>query len=114
MVDECARIRGAYSVLKHVPEKLQKCANWMGDSVSRRVALKVIDDVSVDHDAWVLEAKRDVESLWVQPMAAHRRSALVRDKDIRGISFFGDNVGKVTFRCLAISLLFSLDLDHLH
>ena len=94
-MDECARIKGLYSVLKHVPSRLHKCANWMGDCVSRRVALKVVDDVSLDYDSWVLREKERVESLYASPMTSRERSSKAMQEGIKGISFFGDNVGKV-------------------
>ena len=91
-MDECARLKGAYAVLKHVPEKLHRCANWMGDCVSRRVALKVVDDVSVDFDSWILQEKERVERLYVTPMTARSRTSIAMSEGIKGIFYFADNL----------------------
>ena len=67
----------------------------MGDSVSRRVALQVLDDVSVDFDASVKKIKRDVELLYKETLTSRSRSALAAKLGIKGGAFYGDNVGKV-------------------
>ena len=90
-----ARIKGLYLVLNHVPQKLQKIENRIGDCVSRRIALKVLDDVSVDFDHQAKKAKRDVEMLYSRGLSARNRAALALKLGITGGAFFGDNVGKV-------------------
>ena len=37
LVTKMAKLKGLYSVLNHVPEKLQKYSNRVGDTVSRKV-----------------------------------------------------------------------------
>ena len=38
MVSQMAKLKGLYNVLNHVPERLHKVDNRMGDSISRQVA----------------------------------------------------------------------------
>ena len=55
-----AKLKGMYCVLNHVPEKLQRVGNRLGDNVSGRVALQVLDDVSEQFDQHAKETKQGV------------------------------------------------------
>ena len=111
MVDELARIKGLYSVLNHVPERLQKLANRMGDCVSRKVALKVLDDVSSDYDAAAKNIKRSVEMLYEGGLTPRTRTAMAMRLDIKGGSIFADNVGKVLLIIGGVQKLISITLS---
>ena len=90
-----SRMKGLYSVLNHVPEKLQRVSNQLGDTVSRKVSLSVLDDVAEDFDQPVLKIKREVESLYRGSMSTRSRNAMASRLQIKGGSIFADNVGKV-------------------
>ena len=91
-----AKIKGLYLVLNHVPEKLHRVGNRLGDNVSRKVALSVLDDVSVDFDRPAKKVKTDVELLYQGNLNPRKRHALASKLDIADSAFFADNVGKVT------------------
>ena len=90
-----AKIKGLYSVLKHVPEKLQRLGNRLGDNVSRKISLADLDNVSEKFDRMAKEVKKDVESLYQGSHTSESRKARALELDVRGGAFFGDNVGKV-------------------
>ena len=94
-MNQMARMKGLYAVLNHVSENLHKISNRLGDSVSRKVSLSVLDTVSEDYDKPVLDAKNDVEALYLGGLTARGRRALATRRNIKGGSLFGDNVGKV-------------------
>ena len=90
-----AKLKGLYSVLKHVPENLQRLGNRLGDNVSRKVSLADLDKVSENFDRMAKEVKEGVESLYRGNHTSETRETQALAQDIRGGAFFGDNVGKV-------------------
>ena len=91
-----AQIKGVYNVLTHVPEKLNKVGNRLGDNSSRRVALKIIDKLSVDHDRMATDAKTAVEQLWNGTFGFRVRMAKAKNSCTRGYVIMADNVGTVS------------------
>ena len=101
LISEMAQIKGVYNVLNHVPEKLNKVGNRMGDNTSRKVALETIDKLSVDYDRLAVNAKTQVEQLWNGSFGLRVRTAKARASDVRGYVILADNVGRVSSNCLA-------------
>ena len=114
--DEIARIKGLYSVLNHIPEKLHKISNRMGDTVSRlllkriitgftlpytilncrTVSLSDLDHVSSNYDKNVKQAKADMDALYMGELTPRNRQALAFKIGVMGFTFANDNVGKVS------------------
>ena len=81
-----------------VPGKEQMRANKLGDAYSKKEGLNILEKVCEDYDAPVIALKKGVESLYAGRMAnsaARYRKAMATRLDIRGFSFFVDNVGRV-------------------
>ena len=95
LMNKMAKIRGLYAVLNHVPERLHQVANKSGQCMSRKVSLAVADGVATDHDHLARKAKLDVESLHQGGLSARMRKTLEIRKDIPGVCFFADNLGKL-------------------
>jgi hypothetical protein len=113
LVCQMARLNGLHNVLSHVPSRLHKMSMRLGDSVSRNVALQVLDDVSKDYDEPVRQIKEQVESLWMGGLSDRARKAMARRLNITGSAFFGDNVGKVRIKWICQFEYFSLVLSML-
>ena len=62
---------------------------------TRKVSLAVLDDTTIDYDHAVKKWKADVESLYSSDLGPRRLKTLAMEREIKGISLFGDNVGKV-------------------
>ena len=81
-----------------VPGREQMRANKLGDAYSKKEGLNILETVCEDYDAPVIALKKGVESLYAGRMAnsaARYRKAMATRLDIRGFSFFVDNVGRV-------------------
>ena len=126
-----AKIKGLHAVLNHVPERLQKSSNRLGDTVSRKVALNcpvniltdailiakvalsVLDSVSVGHDTPVKKLKSDMEALLQGEFAPRVIQALAHQKKIKGFTFVADNVGKVIIFIDSIFVMLILSIYYL-
>lgn len=99
LVTTVATIKTLHNAVNHVPGKLQKLMNQLGDSYGQKTSRAVLDAASEGHDEPVLKMKTDVESLYLGSMvnaSARSRKSLAYRCGINGYSFFGDNVGKVS------------------
>ena len=67
----------------------------LGDSVSRKTALKILLDVSADYDQPIKDVRRSVESLWEGGLTPRARQALAKKWGITGGCVFAHNVGTV-------------------
>ena len=91
-----ANMKGLYSVLNHVPEKLHRVGSRLGDNVSRKKSLMVLDEVSNNFDQKIRDIKKDIEMLHRNNFSAQEMEKEALRLGIKGFSLFGDNVGKVT------------------
>ena len=82
-------------MLSHVPEKLQKLSNRMGETVSRKASLRDLDRVTEDHDELTKHLKSQVDLLYEGELTPRSRAALAMRLGVKGFAIFGDNVGKV-------------------
>ena len=101
-----AKLKGLYSVLNHVPEKLQRVSNRLGETVSRTVALSVLDQVSENYDRQAKECKGKVELLYQGSFSARKMQSLANSTRAKGGAFFSDNVGKVREMMNKIQIFF--------
>ena len=90
MINQFAKIKGIYSVLKHVPEHLHKVANRMGEVMSREKCLSVLDSVSADFDQPAKNAKAAVESLYLGNgnFGPRARKVKAKKEGIMGFGYF--------------------------
>ena len=90
-----ARLKGMYNVLNHVPGKLHRIGNHLGENVSRKASLNDLDRVSEQHDRRALAVKEEVEWLLQGGYTTRSMKAIAIANGIKGASLFSDNVGKV-------------------
>ena len=68
----------------------------MGDSYSKRESLTLLAGATKSFDSPFLAIRDAVQSLYTSPLSNRSRQALALKKEIRGCSFFIDNVGMVS------------------
>lgn len=83
------------NVVSGVPYKLSKFMNLLGDCMSSRRALAIIDDVSAEYDKPVRDIQRRVQQLWREGMSKRSRKELASRLNIQDGDFLADYVGQV-------------------
>ena len=95
LVNEMTKIHSIYHAYKQTPGKEHRRLNSYGDIYSKKVSLKLLDQVAEDWDEPILGLKQSVEELYMGGLSKTGRQALARRLNINGYVFHADNVGKV-------------------
>ena len=95
-VNYVAKLTSLHNAVKCLPGKEQAQANRLGDSYSKRESLTLLAGATKSFDSPFLAIRDAVQSLYTSPLSNRSRQALALKKEIRGCSFFIDNVGMVS------------------
>ena len=68
---------------------------------SRKTSLKLVDNLLQGHDEPIIELRKKVEDIWMEPSPRLRRT-MASQSGAGGISLFADNVGKVNIFVLCV------------